>query len=1014
MAHARWIVTFVIFTQLFGRFSSGAEVASRQSLANDKTVLLGGLPILFEANLGQSQAEYKYLTHEQGMGIALARDRVSLFVPAASGAPSQPLTLRFVGHSRKVRLEPLEQQRGHVNYLVGRDPARWRTQIPTFSKIRYKSLYPGVDLVFYGNGRDLEHDFDLAPGVDPKSVVLQLDGARNISITASGDLLAEIGNSELRLKKPVAYQLTPFGKKSVDTSYQLRGSRISFVTSTYDTQLPLIIDPVLTYSTWLAGSNMDTVAGIAVDTAGDIYVTGITGSADFPTKGGYNCATCSDKGNMFITKLDTTGSNLIYSTYVGGSGGDQSFGIGIDSKGNALIGGITGSSDFPLVNSYTTFSGFTTTYAFLLSLSADGTQLNYSSLLGQISVFGTYPAPPIAFAVDGAGNAFLTGQTYDAAFPITPGTIGSTVVSYPFANLFVTKLDPKGNLSYSTIVPGTLPYVDYSFDKNDFPPYAIAIDSSGAAYIGGKAGPGLPTTGGTISPAFAGDLNNPSSYVGFLVKINASASTVIFGTYVPYADFVRTVAPHTSGAYIAGSTSSPLFPVTPGAFQTTIPPGQFCTCNAGYIADVNAAASAYTHATFLAGTPATSNFGTNIMAIALDGSGNPWVSGVTGSSDFPLKTPVMALFPQTEGAGFVTEVKPDLSSVLFSTFINGTSGIYHTYQMFLWPGSNGTAFVAASTDDADFPTTAGSFEPALPTGASLYNTHTTVAKVDTNIPAPAAAYSPVWIDFGSQAFGTASLPKTVTVSNLGDASLQVGSVSLTGTDFTQNNTCTTQISPGGSCQINVVFTPSSAGQQIQKMTVATNSFGPPQVIVLQGTGNPGFTLATPGNVPAFQAVTAGQTAIYNVNLTSGEYLGSVSLTCSGAPQYAGCTVTPSSVALVNNGKATLSVSVSTSQPGLAAARGRWGVLYSGVLLAVVFAPLSFPRETLQRKLRGIGRGTRVALLIFFLGTAVACGGGSGSASGPSSHTVSIGTYTLQLVATSGGLVQKMNLTLKVQ
>ena len=291
----------------------------------------------------------------------------------------------------------------------------------------------------------------------------------------------------------------------------------------------------------------------------------------------------------------------LFDIYEQVSGGDQSYGIGIDSNGNALVGGTTGSSDFPLVNSYTTFSGFTTTYAFVLSLSADGTQLNYSSLLGHNPSVGTYPTSPMAFTVDGTGDAFLTGQTYDAAFPITAGTIGSSIVSYPFTNLFVTKFNTKGILLFDHY-PRNSCLHELRLDKNDFPPYAISIDSAGGAYIGGKAGPGLPTTAGTISPAFAGDPNNPSSYLGFLLKINAAASSIVFATYVPYTDFVRTVAPHSSGTYIAGSTSSSSFPVTPGAFQTTIPPGQFCSCNAGYVADVNSAASAYTNATFLAET----------------------------------------------------------------------------------------------------------------------------------------------------------------------------------------------------------------------------------------------------------------------------------------------------------------------------------------------------------------------------------------------------------------------------
>jgi hypothetical protein len=407
--------------------------------------------------------------------------------------------------------------------------------------------------------------------------VLQLDGSRDLSVNDAGDLVVKNGSSELRFKRPVAYQPTAQGNKLIEASYRIRGSRVSFEMAAYDPRLPLVIDPVLTYSTWLAGSSADTVAGIAVDQAGNAYVAGTTNSPDFPTQGGYACNTCTHHANLFVTKLDPSGANLVYSSYIGGSGGDQAFGVGIDGSGNLLVAGLTGSPDFPLVNSYTTFSGRNVSYDFVLSVSANGSQLNYSSLLGQVMFGGSFPGPPFAFTVDALGNAYVASRTYDPAYPITPGTLGTTVAGYPYDELFVSKLGPTGSLSYSTVIPGTLSYANYTFDSNDFIPYALAVDNTGSLHIAGKAGPGLPTTSGTISPAFAGDPTNPSSYVGFLLKINPTASSVALGTYVPFADFVHVMTLHGSGIYIGGSTGSGQFPATLLGSSPLAPPDTLAT-----------------------------------------------------------------------------------------------------------------------------------------------------------------------------------------------------------------------------------------------------------------------------------------------------------------------------------------------------------------------------------------------------------------------------------------------------
>jgi hypothetical protein len=808
------------------------------------------LPISFEPNQGQANIRYRYLAHQPALGMGFMADGVDFMVPASDSTPSQSsqrgtssrknsargvLKIRFEGNNSNAVPGGEEPLAGKVNYLRGDDASRWQTNIATFGRVRYQSLYPETDLVFYGNGEEVEHDFVLNPGADPGRISLRVDGAKAIHLLPdSGDLLIDTGSAAVCFKKPVAYQSTSRGRVVVEASYLVRGSRVGFEVGNYDRSLPLVIDPVLTYSTFLAGSQQDGATGVAVDANGNVYVTGTTSSLDFPTTQSAYQSTNKGNGDIFVTKLDASGANAIFSTYIGGSGSDTSLGIGVDGNGNVILGGVTGSRDFPTLNSYATFNGFEC--AFLLSLSPAGDHLNYSSLLGQ--VFFAYPVR-FAFTVDSAGAAYLTGQTNDLQFPITANTIGSTIHSYPFDNTFITKLDSTGAIKYSTVIPGTLPYTTYTFNGNNFQPKTIAIDASGSAYIAGQAGPGLPTTGGTISPGFPGDLSNQSLYFGFVMKIDPSASTISYATYLPYTAWVSGIAlTQTGNAYAAGLVASPSFPVTPGAFQKTIPPGQFCTCGAGFVAELDSGAASYVAATFLTGTPSLSNGGTSIMSLGLDENGNPWLGGATGSADFPLKNPIVSSFPfGTQFVGFITEMKPDLSDVTFSTFISGSNGIFnHTPVLEAVPAKNGVVLGAGSTSDSDFPTTAGSFEPKLPPKTAFASSHAFVVKIDTSVASGSACFSTTSLDFGTWLVHTPSPALSITVKNCGNGDLHFQEPAITG-DFSETNTCSgAALSAGASCQISVTFTPSDGNFETQTMTVTDDGPIGTQKVSLSGKG----------------------------------------------------------------------------------------------------------------------------------------------------------------------------------
>ena len=388
--------------------------------------------------------------------------------------------------------------------------------------------------------------------------------------------------------------------------------------------------------------------------------------------------------------------------------------------------------------------------------------------------------------------------------------------------MFVTKLESSGAVAYSTIVPG-VSNLPYAYNVNNFLPYAVAVDATGNAFIGGRAGPGLPTSTGALSTLFPGDLNNSSQSVGFVLKLNPSASQIDFATYLPETESVAAIILRDSGAsYVAGRTNSPSFPASPGAFQTTMAAGVNCTCNAGYVAELDATGSTLIAATFLAGTPAQTNAGTSILSLSRSTSGSLLVGGITASVDFPLVTPLEKNFPGYANTGFATEVKPDLSAVLFSTFISGLRGTSHTERLHLDTAPGGNIVVAGTTDDYDFPTTLGSFQPNLPATVVNGNAHGFVARIDPTVAAGSACLSAYSIGFGNTLIYTHSAQDLV-ITNCGDTEFRVVDVKITGSDFTESNKCAVALQPTASCTISVEFTPSDRFVRLGSLTIETDT-----------------------------------------------------------------------------------------------------------------------------------------------------------------------------------------------
>ncbi len=418
--------------------------------AADQTKLAqsyGKLPLSFEANQGQSNAPVKFLARGPGYVLFLTPTEavLSLKKPTAqrkaarkTPAPSESgggtvLRMRLVGANPTPRVIGQEELPGKVNYLLGKDPSKWRTGVPTYAKVKYEAVYPGVDLLYYGNQRQLEYDLVLAPGADPQVVTLSFEGADRLEIDPRGELVLHTADGDLRMHKPLIYQEVEGVRQPIGGGYVRKNERqVGFQVAAYERARPLVIDPVLVYSTYLGGTNGDGGLGIAVDRFGQAYVTGGTDSTDFPIQDPLQPAS-GGFVDAFVAKLNRAGSQLVYSTYLGGTGFDRVLGIAVDHSGQAYVTGDTVSTDFPIENPLqAALGGFGD--AFVAKLNWAGSQLVYSTYLG-----GTDNDVSSGIAVDQSGQAYVTGSTLSTDFPTQ--TLLQPILSGDF-DAFVTKIGP--------------------------------------------------------------------------------------------------------------------------------------------------------------------------------------------------------------------------------------------------------------------------------------------------------------------------------------------------------------------------------------------------------------------------------------------------------------------------------------------------------------------------------------------------------------------------------------------
>jgi hypothetical protein len=615
--------------------ASGTNVSAGQDTSR---AAYAHLPLEFEAKRGQTDPQVHFQAQGPGCSLFLTSTEAVMVFPrtttpssAADGGiavPAEPLTrlgtpqpaavaldkadvlrMQLIGANPSPEVVGQDRLRGQSNYFLGNDPAKWVTGVPHYGRVAHHGVYPGVDLLFYGNPQQqLEYDFTVRPGADPAGVIaLNFDGAQSLTLDAQSDLVIHMAGGDLVEHAPVLYQQQGTQRQAVDGHYVLEGPhRAGFVVGAYDGSRPLVIDPTLVYSTYLGGSGNDYGNGIAVDGAGNAYVTGYTLSSDFPVTNG---STLHGSANAFVTKLNPNlsgSASLIYSTFLGGNGGDYGVGIAVDGAGNVYVTGDTGSSDFP-----TTSTAFQTTNhgsgdGFVTKLTASGTALLYSTYLGGSGYdLGT------GIAVDGAGNAFVTGDTGSRDFPTTRGPFQTSL--YGLSNAFVAKLNPNlsgsASLVYSTFLGGS------GSDGG----VGIAVDSSGNAYVTGETrSTSFPVKPDAFQPTLRGSQN------AFVTKLNPNLSgsaSLIYSTFLGGSgnDYGNAIAVDSSGnAFVTGSTNSVDFPTAANAFQRTYGGG-----GDAFVAKVSPLPPVATHLGLRASSnPVTAGAAFNLTVTALDANNN--------------------------------------------------------------------------------------------------------------------------------------------------------------------------------------------------------------------------------------------------------------------------------------------------------------------------------------------------------------------------------------------------------
>jgi hypothetical protein len=1052
-----------------GRNASRAVSAQSVGLAASKVAPAafdwtnyGKLPLAFEANQGQTASDVRFLSRGNGYTLFLTGQEAVLTLRQPTPGSDTHLNraklgrtqydmrgaervsilrMRLDGASPHAAITGVDRMPTRVNYFVGNDPKKWHTDVPVFSRVKYQDVYPGVDLLFYGNQRRLEYDFLLAPGADANAIALDVKGASKLRIDRHGNLLMKVAGGEVVLQKPVVYQEVNGERREIAGNYAIANNHeVRFAVSNYDRRQPLTIDPVLNYVTYLGGSGTlgDQAFGIALDAVGNAYVAGVTSSTDFPTHNPESAAPgdTAALGTAFVSELNPAGTALVYSTYLGGSGnglahgsggiGDSATAIAVDTATpvpNIYVTGRTGSPDFPpstnaLISTApagtsTGGSGFVTK---LIPGNTGSAQLGYSSYLG-----GDTEDEGFGIAVDASGDAFVAGVTLSTNFPTTTNAFSTTLLNTTGnGSAFLTEINTNAttgpaSLLYSTYFGGTNGAGGPTNSLFGDAAFGVTVDTSSNAYIvGSTTSTDFPPKGTTVSPC--SDDSNGSAFVSI---INTTTPALTYSTCLG-AMTSNTITQGQAIAlgpnnvvYVTGQTTSSDFPVTSGS----IPPVGGVNLGVVFVSLLNtASATPNKYSTYLGGT--NSDFG---VGIAADTLGNAYVTGLANSTNFPTtQGALIESNTNANGTGFVAKISPGgngLADLLYSSYFggNGSGGIndvgngiavsttFNAYITGMAGSSNlpvttpvvqnklnsavSNAFVAnlplvaavsvtptslnfgtqlvgtptaaqdvtltnntsspinltlpattTGTNAADFAVSGGTtpctaslasgssctvavtFTPAVAAAESAtlniaYTFNTVIQTIKVALTGTGSntgsvlGIAPLSLTFGGQLLTTTSTAQTVTLTNSGNATLNFTAVPSTSSGFGNTTTCGTTLAASASCTVSVTFAPTTgAGPVTGTLTLTDDASGSPQSVPLTGTAWD-FSASAPSSV----SVAKGAMGTFPVTITGlGGFTGAVSFTCTpGSTLVTSCAVPTTNAAAAPGATATATLTAAS-------------------------------------------------------------------------------------------------------
>jgi hypothetical protein len=925
----------------------------------------GKLPLSFEENQGQTDPRVKFLSRGGGYILFLTPEEAVLSLHRAKPLDASPLhratymrelrkghsaekdavlRMHLDGANPTPEIAGLDRSQTRLDYFIGKDSKNWRTNVPSYGRVKYRGVYPGVDLVLYGNQRHLEYDFVVAPGADPKAVAFDITGARKLEINSQGSLVMTVPGGKVEFEKPVVYQETNGERREVAGKYALSGkNRVAFAVADYDKSQPLIIDPVFSwYSTYLAGSAAgDTGYSIAADSSGNAYVTGVTSNTSFPGLSANAVTPASPQGfpTVFVAKLNPGGTALLYASYLSGEVEEFGFGIAVDSAGQIYVTGQTFSTEFPISTNAYNCTGSTATsnsngvaFVTVLNPSLNATTANgslvYSSYLGGDGNAGTLMGDyGNAIATDGTGNVYVVGLTASTNFPQTAGAVpppSGTTLPNSTGSAFLTRLNitagnatcpsPSTNeLIYSSILGGNGANTSTGIPADQA--FGVAIDASSNAYIAGTTtSTNLPTTANAVQTALP--TGNTSGTV-FLTRINTTKTSgaLIYSTYLGGngLDFGFAIAlgPAPTGyAYVTGSTGSTSgLPVTAGSYPTA--PAFSGVAFIGVI-DTNATAtpSAPIFYTLLGGTGSDTANG-----VQVDGAGNAYIAGQTSSADFPLTAGAFEteFAPTATSYGFIAEMQPGAlgkGNLLYSTYFGGSGGTVPDEAKAIALDSQTTpnVYITGQTGSSDFPIN----PPATATTPALQTSLTPAGGGDAFVArlnlVPTLQVVPTSITFTpAQTIGTTSPPQFVTLTNNTSDSITLAFVPSA--DFGTTTTvtpppaaCGASLASGASCQIGVTFSPTVTPPTTETGTLVINYTAEgvlnSQTVALTGTGTTStlnltssltfggqYVTTTSSSQPAIFTNSTGAPVPFTTSI-SGDYAETVDAaspaSCSGA------------------------------------------------------------------------------------------------------------------------------------